>query len=103
MSDVPVIQEEHNPTELQIEMARFVRDLKKKLWEIKADELTQWLDHIEALSIEGKMTQDELAWLDRVHTNMVRRILPILDNLDQVRWTLDKKQGGEGDVETAGS
>ena len=103
MSDVLVIQEEHNPTELQIEMARFARVVKKKLEDLRDEELTQWLDRVEALGIEGKMTPDELAWLDRVHTNALRRILPILDNLDQVRWTLDKKQGGEGDVETAGS
>jgi hypothetical protein len=37
---------------------------------------------------------EELEWLHRVAENMNHRLKPSLDNLDQVRWTLDKEKGG---------
>ena len=90
-------------TDLKKAMAERARILQRKLEQLRDEDLTQWLEHIEALKMEGVMLPDELKWLDRVHTNMLRRILPTLDNLDQVRWTLDQERGGESVVEKAPS
>lgn len=86
---------ERERTDLEKDMAVKARVLQEKLEALMDDDLTGWLDHIETLRDEGRMSEDELGWLDRVHTNILRFIPPALDNLDQVRWTLDKEKGGE--------
>jgi hypothetical protein len=94
---------ERERTDLEKEMAQLARTLRKKLKAINEEEIVEWLEQLDKLSAEGVMSKDELAWLDRIHTNIMRRILPSLDNLDQVRWTLDKERGGENDREAASS
>lgn len=81
--------------EVRIEMARKARRLQKKLEALKEGDLQEWLDALGDVDVGEHYTNDELGWLDRVHTNLLRWLLPSLDNLDQVRWTLDKEKGGE--------
>lgn len=81
--------------EVRIEMACRARRLQKKLEALKDEDLTEWLDVLGDVDVGEHYTDDELGWLDRVHTNILRFIPPALDNLDQVRWTLDKEKGGE--------
>jgi hypothetical protein len=76
----------------QIEMAEFAFKLRSKLSAIKDEDLVQFLVYIEKL--DDPISLEELAWLDRVHTKLLHRIVPCLDNLDQVRWTLDSERGG---------
>lgn len=90
-------------TDPKIKMARLSQNLKMKFEAIKDEELVEWDKLATELEKEGVMLPDELKWLDRVHTNMLRRILPTLDNLDQVRWTLDQERGGESVVGKAPS
>lgn len=81
--------------EVRIEMARRARRLQKKLEALKDEDLTEWLEVLGDVDAGEHYTDSELGWLDRVHTNVLRFIPPAIDNLDQVRWTLDKEKGGD--------